>query len=123
MRGAKVPRSGLRTRPAGLPGPPWRLVCALFARGGVWHGDCTVGDMSLPRLPTLNEPAAEWIWRLNPNEFTAADLQAFNAWLRRNPRHRRTAQEFFGLWLALNSLESAGARSGRYAGESGRNVS
>jgi ferric-dicitrate binding protein FerR (iron transport regulator) len=79
--------------------------------------------MVLPRLPTLEEPTAEWIWRLNPNEFTAADLQAFNDWLRHNPHHRRTAQEFFGLWLALNSLESAGSRRARCAGESGRNVS
>ncbi len=107
----------------GVPGPPWGLPCGLLPQANAWHGDCTVWDMPLPRLPTLEEPTAEWIWRLNPNEFTAADLQAFNTWLRRNPRHRRTAQEFFGLWLALNSLESAGSRRARFGRESGRIVS
>lgn len=66
--------------------------------------------MPLPRLPTHEEHAAEWIWRLDPNEFTAADLQAFNVWLRQNPSHRGAAQEFFGLWLALNSCASARVR-------------
>jgi ferric-dicitrate binding protein FerR (iron transport regulator) len=78
--------------------------------------------MPLPRLPTLEEHAAEWIWRLNPSEFTAADLQAFNTWLRQNPCHRRAAQEFFGFWLAVNSLASA-RRTDPPRLEGGRNVS
>jgi ferric-dicitrate binding protein FerR (iron transport regulator) len=82
--------------------------------------------MPLPELPTLEEHAAEWIWRLDPSEFTAADLQAFNTWLRQNPGHRRAAQEFFGLWLALNSVASTRRRTyppGVPCVESGRNVS
>jgi ferric-dicitrate binding protein FerR (iron transport regulator) len=80
--------------------------------------------MPLPRLPTLEEHAAEWIWRLDPGEFTASDLQAFNAWLRQNPHHRRAAQEFFGCWLALNSLTSARGRTPPPGtGGGGQNVS
>ena len=67
--------------------------------------------MTLPRLPTLEEHAAEWIWRLDPDEFTAADLRAFNAWLRQNPCYRRAAEQFFGLWLVLNSTAAARSRS------------
>lgn len=89
----------------------------------MWHGDCTVWNMSLPRLPTLEEHAAEWIWQLDPGAFTAADLRAFNAWLRQNPRHRRAAEEFFGLWLALDALAARPGRTGPSAPGSGRNVS
>ncbi|MFZ0009229.1 MAG: FecR/PupR family sigma factor regulator [Steroidobacteraceae bacterium] len=67
--------------------------------------------MTLPRLPTFEEHAAEWIWRLDPDEFTAADLRAFNAWLRQNPCYRPTAEQFFGLWLVLNSTAAARHRS------------
>lgn len=79
--------------------------------------------MPLPRLPTLEEHAAEWIWRLDPSAFTAADLQAFNAWLRQNPRQRRAAEEFFAVWLALNSFTSARRRTEPFHPEGGQNVS
>jgi transmembrane sensor len=79
--------------------------------------------MPLPRLPTLDEHAAEWIWRLDPAQFTAADLRAFNAWLRQNPSHRRAAEEAFGLWLALDALAATRGRAGPLARGHGRNVS
>jgi ferric-dicitrate binding protein FerR (iron transport regulator) len=79
--------------------------------------------MLLPRLPTLEEHPAEWIWRLDPSEFTAADLQAFNTWLRQNPCHRQAAQEVFGLWLAVNSLASARQRTDPRGIGGSRNVS
>jgi ferric-dicitrate binding protein FerR (iron transport regulator) len=80
--------------------------------------------MPLPRLPTQEQHAAEWIWRLDPGEFTAADLRAFNTWLRQNPGHRRAAEEFFSLWLALDTLVGqARARGRARPGRSGRNVS
>jgi ferric-dicitrate binding protein FerR (iron transport regulator) len=79
--------------------------------------------MALPRLPTLEEPAAEWIWRLDPGEFTAADLRAFNAWLRQNPCHRAAAEEAFGLWLALDALAAARGRAAPRVRGHGRNVS
>ena len=79
--------------------------------------------MSLPRLPTLEEHAAEWIWQLDPGAFTAADLRAFNAWLRQNPGHRQAAEEFFGLWLALDELAAKRGRTRQRAQGGGRNVS
>jgi ferric-dicitrate binding protein FerR (iron transport regulator) len=80
--------------------------------------------MPLPRLPTQEERAAEWIWRLDPSEFTATDLREFNTWLRQNPGHRRAAEEFFSLWLALDALAATRGRViPRAPGRSGRNVS
>ena len=122
--GAQVPPPRPGIGPGGPPGPLLaRLLAACCARSGAWHGDCTVWIMALPRLPTLEEHAAEWIWRLDPGEFTAADLRVFNAWLRQNPSHRRAAEEVFGLWLALDALAATRARAAPSTRGHGRNVS
>ncbi len=39
----------------------------------------------------IDEAAAAWVWRMD--SATAADRQAFDAWLRLDPRHRRAAAE------------------------------
>jgi ferric-dicitrate binding protein FerR (iron transport regulator) len=79
--------------------------------------------MALPRLPTREDHLAEWIWRLDPAAFTAADLRAFNAWLRQNPSQRPAAEQAFGLWLALDALAATRGRAGSRARGHGRNVS
>ena len=43
----------------------------------------------------IDEEAAVWIWRMDSAAVDAADRQAFEAWLRQDPRHRRAAAEFF----------------------------
>src|ERR1700733_4398561 len=55
----------------------------------------------------IDEEAAVWIWRMGSAAVAAADRQAFEAWLRQDPRHRRAAAELSGVWGALDGLAEA----------------
>lgn len=55
----------------------------------------------------IDEEAAAWIWRLDSTAAAAADRQAFEAWLRQDPRHRRAAAELSAVWGALDGLAEA----------------
>jgi transmembrane sensor len=55
----------------------------------------------------IEEEAAAWVWRLDRATVAAADRQAFEAWLRQDPRHRRAAAEFSTVWAALDGLAEA----------------
>jgi transmembrane sensor len=55
----------------------------------------------------IDEEAAAWVWRLDRATVAAADRQAFEAWLRQDPRHRRAAAEFSTVWTALDGLAEA----------------
>jgi len=55
----------------------------------------------------IDEEAAVWIWRMDSPAATAADRQAFEAWLRQDPRHRRAAAELSSVWSALDGLAEA----------------
>jgi transmembrane sensor len=55
----------------------------------------------------VEEEAATWIWRLDSADATAADRQAFEAWSRQDPRHRRAATELSAVWGALDGLAEA----------------
>jgi len=55
----------------------------------------------------IEEEAARWTWRLDDEAFTAADQQAFDAWLRQDARHRRVFEETSKVWSALDGLAEA----------------
>jgi transmembrane sensor len=55
----------------------------------------------------IEEEAAQWNWRLDDEAFTAADQQAFEAWLRQDVRHRRAFEEMSKVWSALDGLAEA----------------
>jgi transmembrane sensor len=55
----------------------------------------------------IEEEAAAWIWRMDSPAVAAADRQAFEAWQRQDPRHRRAAAELSQVWGALEGLAEA----------------
>jgi transmembrane sensor len=55
----------------------------------------------------VDEEAAAWTWRMDSCAVTAADRQAFEAWLRQDPRHRRAMDELSKVWGALDGLAEA----------------
>jgi ferric-dicitrate binding protein FerR (iron transport regulator) len=52
----------------------------------------------------IDEEAATWIWRLDMGPLAAAQQHAYDAWLRRDPKHRRSMQELSRVWDALDQL-------------------
>src|SRR3984957_15311848 len=55
----------------------------------------------------IDEEAAVWIWRMDSAAVAAADRQAYEAWLRQDPRHRRAAAALSTVWSALDGLAEA----------------
>src|SRR3984957_938816 len=55
----------------------------------------------------LDEEAADWIWRMDSAAIDATDRQAFEAWQRQDPRHRRAVSELSAVWNALDGLAEA----------------
>src|SRR6202789_2106041 len=55
----------------------------------------------------IDEEAATWIWRVDSAAADAADRQAFEAWQRQDPRHRRAVSELSAVWDALDGLAEA----------------
>jgi transmembrane sensor len=55
----------------------------------------------------IDEEAAAWIWRMDCAASGAADRQAFEAWQRQDPRHRRAVSELSAVWSALEGLAEA----------------
>jgi transmembrane sensor len=55
----------------------------------------------------IEEEAAGWIWRMDSTVVAVADRQAFDAWLRQDPRHRRAAAELSAVRNALDGLAEA----------------
>src|ERR1700730_8383072 len=55
----------------------------------------------------IEEEAAAWIWRMDSTVVGVADRQAYDAWLRQDPRHRRAAAELSAVWSALDGLAEA----------------
>jgi transmembrane sensor len=53
----------------------------------------------------IDEEAAAWVWRMESETAGAADRQAFETWLRRDPRHRRASDELSRVWAALDGLK------------------
>jgi transmembrane sensor len=55
----------------------------------------------------IDEEAAAWIWRMDSAAVAVADRQAFDAWLRQDPRHRLAAAKLSAVWSALDGLTEA----------------
>src|SRR6266478_8828910 len=55
----------------------------------------------------IDEEAAVWVWRMDSAAVAAADRQAFEAWLRHDPRHRRAAAALSAVWSTLDGLAEA----------------
>jgi transmembrane sensor len=55
----------------------------------------------------IDEEAATWTWRIDSENFGVADRQAYEAWLRQDPRHRRAVEEFAKVWHGLDALAQA----------------
>src|ERR1700734_476260 len=55
----------------------------------------------------IEEEAAGWTWRLDSGACSAVDQQAFEVWLRQDPRHRRAMEELSKVWEALDGLAEA----------------
>jgi transmembrane sensor len=55
----------------------------------------------------IEEQAALWTWRLDAGPLNEADSQAYEAWQRQDPRHRRAMEELSKVWLALDGLAEA----------------
>src|SRR3984957_12671430 len=55
----------------------------------------------------LDEEAADWIWRMDSAAIDAAYQQAFEAWQRQDPRHRRAVSELSAVRGALDGLAEA----------------
>ncbi len=52
----------------------------------------------------IEEEAAVWIWRMDSGTAGNADPEAFEVWLRQDPRHRRVYEELTKVWESLNGL-------------------
>jgi transmembrane sensor len=52
----------------------------------------------------IDEEAAAWAWRMDSETADVADRQAFESWLRRDPRHRRASEDMSRVWAALDGL-------------------
>jgi transmembrane sensor len=63
--------------------------------------------MKLRTRADIDEEAAAWIWRMDSAVVAVADRQAFDAWLRQDPRHRLAAAKLSAVWSALDGLAEA----------------
>jgi transmembrane sensor len=52
----------------------------------------------------IEEEAATWTWRLDAAPLSADQQQAYEAWLRQDPRHRRAMEDLSKVWDALDQL-------------------
>src|SRR5258708_17294409 len=55
----------------------------------------------------MGEEGAGWIWRMDSAAVATADRQAFEAWLRQDPRPRRAAAALSAVWSTLDGLAEA----------------
>ena len=62
---------------------------------------------NIVRLKTqtqIDNEAAVWTWRLDSGALTAAERGALDAWLREDPRNRRTFEDLRRAWSVLDRL-------------------
>ena len=55
----------------------------------------------------IDEEAAAWTWRMDCENVAASEQQAFDAWLKQDPRHRRAYEEIAQVWRTLDGLAEA----------------
>jgi len=52
----------------------------------------------------IDEEAAAWAWRIDSSAVTPSERQAYETWLRQDPRNARAAREMSQVWRALDGL-------------------
>jgi transmembrane sensor len=62
------------------------------------------GIIKLRTRAEIDEQAAAWIWRMESGATGDTDPEAFEDWLRKDPRHRRAIDEMSRAWDALDGL-------------------
>ncbi len=65
------------------------------------------GVVKLRTRVEIDEEAATWAWRMDSAAVTPAERQAYESWLRQDPRNGRAAREMAQAWRALDSLADA----------------
>ena len=55
----------------------------------------------------IDEEAAAWIWRMEGGPAGGADPEAYEAWLRQDPRHRRAVEELSKVWQTLDGIAAS----------------
>jgi transmembrane sensor len=55
----------------------------------------------------IDEEAAAWIWRMEGGPAGGADPEAYDAWLRQDPRHRRAVEELSKVWETLDGIAAS----------------
>jgi transmembrane sensor len=65
------------------------------------------GIVRLRTRAEIDEEAAEWTWRMDSATVTAAERQSFDAWLKKDRRHRRSYEELARVWHTLDGLAEA----------------
>lgn len=65
------------------------------------------GIVRLRTRTEIDEEAAEWTWRMDSETVTAAEQQAFDAWLKQDSRHRKAYEELTHVWRTLDGLAEA----------------
>ena len=55
----------------------------------------------------IDEAAAAWIWRMEGGPAGGADPEAYEAWLRQDPRHRRAVEELSKVWETLDGIAAS----------------
>lgn len=68
------------------------------------------------------EAAASWVARLQSDDATAADRQAFDRWIAEHPDHRAAYDELRALWSDLEEVPIAKARLGQLRAQRRRRV-
>ena len=59
----------------------------------------------LKSADTIREEAGEWVWRLDADEPDDATREAFEGWLREDPRHREAYDYLSRVWTGLDGLK------------------
>jgi len=65
------------------------------------------GIVRLRTRAEIDEEAAEWTWLMDSETVTAAERQSFDAWLKKDRRHRRSYEELARVWRTLDGLAEA----------------
>lgn len=55
----------------------------------------------------IDEEAATWVWHMDSPTVTPAEREAYEAWLRQDPRNARAAREMSQVWQGLDTLVEA----------------
>ena len=55
----------------------------------------------------IDEAAAAWVWRMEGGPAGGADPEAYEAWLRQDPRHRRAVEELSKVWETLDGIAAS----------------